>query len=351
LGNPEQRSPSQGKGVWVIAERRQEQLENISFEMVSGARQLADELGEEVTVVVVGTAGEELAGTLANYGADRVYLVESPLLSEYSAELYVAALTQLFEEEKPEIVLCGATLMGRDIAPRIAARLKTGLVSECTGLAINEERLLQPTKLIHGGKVSGTFLYSASIPQMATVKPGIMAIRKSAASRKPEVTVITPEPGKREPRCKKIGVMKADPDKLGLDESEVIVAGGRGLGSAANFQLLTRLARSLGGVVAASLGAIDEGWAPRKSLIGQTGMTVTPRLYVACGISGSIYHVMGMKDSRFIVAINKDRNAPIFNYADMGIVGDVADVIPAITGRLEALSKSPAQRSKEANNA
>lgn len=351
MGNPEQRSPSQTNGVWVIAEHKQEQLEDISFELVSGARQFADELGEEVDVVIVGSADGELAGTLASYGADRVYLVENPLLSEYSAEHYIEVLTQLFKEEKPEIVLCGATLMGRDIAPRIAARLKTGLVSECTGLAINEERLLRPTKLIHGGKVSGTFLCSASKPQMATVKPGVMAIRKLTTTKKPEIRLITPELGKREPRCRVLGVMKADPEKIGLDEAEVIVAGGRGLGNATNFQLLTKLARSLGGVVAASLGAIDEGWAPRKSLIGQTGMSVKPRLYVSCGISGSIYHIMGMKDSKFIVAINKDRNAPIFNYADVGVVGDVADVISAITSRLETLPKSTAQQSKEANNA
>jgi len=350
LANPEQPHPSQDKGVWVVAEHKHGQLEDISLELVSGARQLADELGEEVSAVIAGSADETLAGTLTGYGADRVYLVDSPSLSEYSAERYVAVLTRLFEEEKPGIVLCGATFMGRDIAPRLAARLKTGLVSECTGLAINEERLLRQTKLIHGGKVSATFLCPASRPQMATVKPGVMAISKPTATKKPEVRIITPELDKRGPRCKALGVRKADPDSIGLDEAEVIVAGGRGLGSAANFQLLTRLARSLGGVVAASLGAIDEGWAPRKSLIGQTGMSATPRLYVACGISGSIYHVMGMKDSRFIVAINKDRNAPIFNYADMGIVGDAADIIPAITSRLEALSKSIAQQSKKAKD-
>jgi electron transfer flavoprotein alpha subunit len=350
LANPEQRRPAPSNDVWVIAEHKHGQFEDVSLELVSGARQLADELGEEVGAVIIGSADETLAGALASYGADRVYLVDSPSLSGYSVEHYVAVLAGLFEEEKPGIVLCGATFMGRDIAPRLAARLKTGLVSECTALAINEERLLQPTKLIYDGKVSATFLCPASSPQMATVKAGAMAAKKLTAARKPEVRVIAPEAGKSEPRCKVLGVRKADPDSIGLDEAEVIVAGGRGLGSAANFQLLNGLARNLGGVVAASLGAIDEGWARRKSLIGQTGMSVTPRLYVACGISGSIYHVMGMKDSRFIVAINKDRNAPIFSYADMGIVGDAADVIPAITGRLEALSKSTAQQSKEAKD-
>ena len=350
MANLEQPRPSQGNGVWVIAEHKHGQIENTGLELVSEARQLADELGEEVGVVIAGSADETLAGTLAGYGADRVYMLDSPFLSEYSAERYVSILTKLFEEEKPGIVLCGATSMGRDIAPRLAARLKTGLVSECTGLAINEEHLLQQTKLIYDGKVSATFLCPDSRPQIATVKPGVMAAKKAATAKKPEVRVITPEHGNKEPRCKALGIRKADPDDIGLDEAEVIVAGGRGLGSAANFQLLTGMARSLGGVVAASLGAIDEGWAPRNSLIGQTGMSVTPRLYVACGISGSIYHAMGMKDARFIVAINKDRNAPIFNYADMGIVGDAAEVIPAITSRLKALSENMAQQSKEARD-
>ena len=348
--NPQEQTPVQHSGVWAVAEHKQGQLEDISLELVSGARQLADELGEEVGVVIAGSDDNALAETLVGYGADRVYLVESPLRSDYWPEHYVAVFTRLFKEEKPGIVLFGATLMGREIAPRLAARLETGLVSECTALHINNERLLQPTKTVYDGKVSATFLCPDSRPQMATVKPGAMVVRKASTAKKPEVRVITPETGKSKPRCKVLGIRKADPDSIGLDETEVIVAGGRGMGSAANFQLLTGLARSLGGVVAASLGAIDEGWAPRKNLIGQTGMSVTPRLYVACGISGSIYHVMGMKDARFIVAINKDRSAPIFNYADMGIVGDVAEIIPAITSRLKALSESIAQPSKEAKD-
>lgn len=345
---------SLAKGVWILVEQRQGEFDDIVLEVVSGGRQLADELGEEVRAVVIGSHDKGLAGTLASYGADEVYFIESPLLSEYSAysaELYIEVLSKLFEDENPEIVLCGATLMGRDLAPRLAARLKTGLVSNCISLAINEEGLLLQTKPTHGGKVSSTIVCPTSKPQMATVRPGVMAIRKPDTTRRPEVKLITPQLSKREPRCRTIGFMKADPEQIGLDEAEIIVAGGRGLGSTDNFQLLTRLAKSLSGVVAASLGAIDEGWAPRKSLIGQTGMTVTPRLYVACGISGSIYHVMGMKDSKFIVAINKDPNASIFNYADMSIVGDVIEVIPAITAQLEKLSSNITQRSKDASNA
>jgi len=342
---------SAGKGIWILAEHKQGQLEDVVLEVVSMGRQLADELKEEVETVVIGSNDDKLAKTLASYGADKVYFIESPLLSEYSAELYLEVLSRLFEDENPEIVLCGATLVSRDLTPRLAARLKTGLVTECTGLAVNREGKLQFAKLTHGSRISTTFICPDARPQIATIKPGVMNIRKPDTTRRSEVKLITPQLSKKEPRCKTIGFMKADPEKVGLDEAEVIVAGGRGLGSANNFQLLSRLARSLDGVVAASLGAIDEGWVPRKSLIGQTGVTVTPRLYIACGISGSIYHAMGMKESKFIVAINKDRNAPIFNYADMGIVGDVLEIIPEITNRLEALSSDITQQSKGTSNA
>ncbi len=342
---------SAGKGVWILAEHKQGQLDDVVPEVVSMGRQLADELKEEVETVVIGSKDDKLAKTLASYGADKVYFIESPLLPEYSAELYLEVLSRLFEDENPEIVLCGATLVSRDLAPRLAARLKTGLITECTGLTVNSEGELQFTKLTYENRISTTLICPGAGPKIATVKPGVMSIRKPDSTRRPQVKLITPQLNKKEPRCKTTGFMKADPEKIGLDEAEIIVAGGRGLGSANNFQILSRLARSLGGVVAASLGAIDEGWVPRKSLIGQTGVTVTPRLYIACGISGSIYHAMGMKESKFIVAINKDRNAPIFNYADMGIVGDVLEIIPEITNRLEVLSSDITQQGKGTSNA
>lgn len=335
------------KDVLALVEQKQGQLEDISLEVISKGRQLADELGEEVQAVVVGSDNEELAKTLASYGADKVYFLNSPLLLKYCAELYVEALSKFFEDKSPKIVLCGATLIGRDLAPRLAARLKTGLVSECVSLALNEEGLLLQAKLTHGGKVCSTFVCPVSRPQMATVKPGVVEKQKPDAARKAEVVLVSPQLTLKEHQTSLKGFLKADPEKIGLDEADVIVAGGRGVGNPENFGLLGELAKNLGGVVGGSLGAIDEGWLPRKKLVGQTGMSVTPRLYIACGISGSIYHVLGMKDSEVIIAINKDRGAPIFKYADMGLVADVAEIIPVIINHLRELPKSMVQHDSE----
>lgn len=333
---------SGGKSVWVLAEQSEGQLKDISFEALSCGRQLADDLGGQVGVVAVGSNNRELAETLASYGADKVYLLHSPLLLEYSAELYVEALSKLFQDESPEVVLCGATLMGRDLFPRLAARLKTGLISECISLALNQEGLLLGTKLTHGGRISSTIVCPVSKPQMATVKPGVITVAKPDINRKAGVIAITPELSQREPRTSVKGVARADPEKIGLDEADIIVAGGKGMASQENFQLLEQIARHLGGVVAGSLGAIDEGWLPRRKLVGQTGTTVAPKLYIACGISGSVYHVLGMRDSEFVIAINKDRSAPIFKVADMGIIGDVVEVTSAIIDRLGGLAQNTA---------
>jgi electron transfer flavoprotein alpha subunit len=331
---------SRGKSVWVLAEQSEGRLKDVSFEVLSKGRQLADELGEQVSAVAVGSNSQELAETLASYGADKVYLIHSPLLLKYDAELYVEVLSKLFEDENPEVVLCGATLIGRELAPRLAARLKTGLVSECINLALNQEELLLGTKLTHGGRVSSTIVCPTSKPQMATIKPGVMTIAKPNTARKPAVTVTTPELSQRERRTSVKGIVKADPEKISLDEADIIVAGGKGVGSQENFQLLEELAKHLRGVVAGSLGAIDEGWLPRRKLVGQTGTTVAPKLYIACGISGSVYHVLGMRDSEFVIAINKDPSAPIFKVADMGIIGDVVEVISAIIDQLRGLAKN-----------
>lgn len=331
------------KDVWVVAEQNQVEPEDACLEIISKARQLADKLGEEVKAAVIGSSKTELALILASYGADKVYFVDHPLLSEYSVELYVEALSRLFEDESPNIVLLCDSVMGRHLASRLAVRLKTGLVSECVSLELSEEGLLIQTKLTYGGRVSSTIICPNSRPQMATIKPGVMERKKPDANRKPEVKTITPQLEQREPRSIVKGFVKADPEKLGLDESEVIVAGGRGLGNIENFQLLWKLAKQLGGVIAGSLAAVDEGWIPRSRLVGQTGMTVAPKLYIACGISGSNYHVLGMKDSRVIVVINKDRNASIFKLADLGLVGDAAEVIPAIINKLRELAGKASQ--------
>jgi electron transfer flavoprotein alpha subunit len=342
---------SESKSVWVLIEREEGQIEAASLETLSCGRQLADNLGGSVVAVIAGSEGQELAGVLASYGADDIFLLDSPRLQEYSADLYVEALSGIIKDKSPDIFLCGATLTGRELAPRIAARLGTGLISECISLSINQEGRLTGTKLTHGGRISSTILCPAAGTQIATVKSGIITLSRQNNTRQAKISVITPEPGRGESRIRVKSVVKAAPDKISLDEAEVIVAGGKGVGSLENVRLLEELAGRLGGVVAGSLGAVDEGWLPRKKLVGQTGTTVAPKLYIACGISGSIYHVLGMKDSGFIIAVNKDRNAPIFKVADMSIVGDAAGIISAIVEKLPGTAEETDNNNAEAGNA
>jgi electron transfer flavoprotein alpha subunit len=341
---------SSEKSVWVIAEHSEGQVEEISFEVLSCARKLADDLDGQVYAVAVGSSSQELAETLGSYGADKVFLLHSPLLLEYRIELYVEALTKLLANENPEVVLCGATLIGRDLSPRLAARLGTGLISDCVNLDLNREGLLLGSKLTYGGRINSTIFCPASRPQMATVKPGVTTVAKPDNAKKPEVALITPELSQLEPRTSLKRVVRADPEKISLDEADIIVTGGRGMGEQRNFQLLEEMAKQLGGVVAGSLGAVDEGWVPRRKLVGQTGTTVAPKLYIACGISGSVYHVLGMKDSEFVIAINKDRDAPIFKVADMSIIGDVIEVTSAIIACLRGVTGNTARRNSEVSD-
>lgn len=323
------------KDIWILSEHSEGKAEDLTLELITKGRSLADELKAMVCVATIGARNETLADTLAQFGADTVYFLDNPLLSEYSIERHVDALSGLLNEKEPEILLCGSTIRGSELAFRLAARLKTGLVTNCVSLSLDEEGNLLQTKLTHGGKVSTTHITPNSRPQMVTVRAGVMDKAKPDATRKPEVIEYTPQIPHREPRIRVTkSFIKADPTKISLDEADGIVAGGRGMGSAEGFQLLGRLAKRLGMVVAGSLPAIDEGWLPRNKQVGQTGMTVSPDLYIACGISGSNYHILGMKDSKAIIAINIDRNAPIFKVADMGIVGDVFEIIPAIIDQL-----------------
>ena len=334
---------SPAKGVWVLAESKQEQFDDFSLQVVSGGRQLADKLGEDTRVIVVGSNNRALADTLADYGADKVYFLDSPQLLSYSGELYVDVLSQLLEDESAGILLCGATLIGRDLAPRLAARLKTGLVTDCVGLEIDAEGSLLQTKPTYGGKVYTNLTCSEARPQLVTIKSDVMEVKKSATARKPVIVPIAPKFNGNEPRTKTVGLVKGDPGTIGIEEAEMIVAGGRGVGSAENFRVLEELAGVLGASIAASLPAVDAGWVSSARQVGQTGKTVAPRLYIACGISGASYHTLGMKDSETVIAINTDRHAPIFKLADVGIVGDILEVVPAITSGLKGIIKKDAR--------
>jgi electron transfer flavoprotein alpha subunit len=336
---------SSAKGVWVLVEKDEEgMIEDCSLEIVSEGRRFADERGEQLSALTFTSNTQETVDILAGYGADEVYFFHSPLLADNHVELYEESLFQLVEEKKPAILLFGASLPGNDLASRLAARLRTGLVSDCVELSLNKEGLLVQTKLTHGSRIATTIISSGSRPQIATVKPGILQKRMPDGKTETRVTAFSPELSETTARMKPEGVVKADPEKIGLDEAEIIISGGRGIGSAENFGLLKELARSLSGAVGASLGAVDDEFAPRKNLVGQTGATVTPKLYVACGISGSIYHVLGMKDSDVIIAINKDRYAPIFKYSDMGLLGDVAEIMPALIERVRQALRDSGER-------
>jgi electron transfer flavoprotein alpha subunit len=324
--------------IWTFVEVTETEVDEISLEVLGAAKGLTESADTEVVAVTFGESCGEIAETLASFGADRILFIEDVSSAQAPVERCEEALYQVSQQEDPDMILFGDSLFGRDLAARVAARLETGFVSDCVGLSMDEQGLLLQTKLTHGGKVATTFISPTSKPQMATLREGVFDKRKPSPSRKVKTVTYTLGPGQIESRATRLGFVKADPEKIGLDEADIIVSGGRGMGSAENFEVLHDLARVLGGVVGASLGAVDEKIAPRKSLVGQTGTAVSPKLYMACGISGSIYHVLGMKESQVIIAVNKDRSAPIFKVADMGVVGDATEVLPALLKRLKETS-------------
>jgi electron transfer flavoprotein alpha subunit len=333
---------SADKGIWVLAEYDEGGLSDVSLELLSEGRRFADKFGDELSAVLVGHDNPALVNRLSEHGADRVYLVDSPLLDN-SVELQAQALSSLVREQKPRILLCGVTSFGRDIAARLAAALKAGLASNCTALDLSEDGLLLQTKPVYRERASATLICPTARPQIATVVPGVMDIKRAKIAKQAEVIRVDPRLDSSVPCAKVVRFVKGDPKTMSLDEAPIIVSGGRGVGSRENFQLLEKLAGVLGGVVAGSRIAVDEGYIPSTKQVGQTGKTVTPKLYIACGISGSVYHTMGMKDSKTIVVINKDRNAPMFNMADLGIVGDLLEIVPAITNEIIVTSQVSAE--------
>ncbi len=330
---------STASGIWVLAEQRNGELQEISLELVGEARKLADEMKEELWAVLVGSSVENLVPPLAHYGADKVLLVEHPLLQNYTTEAYTSVLTGLITQHQPSTVVIGATSNGRDLAPRLATRLKTGLVTECTILKIAENGSLQMTKPTHGGKVYSTFTCNSARPMMATVKPGVLGLGKANTSRKAETVRAELSEDLGEIRTKVTGFEKADPRTVDLTEAEIIVAGGRGVGSAEKYRLIEELADLLGGSVGGSRVARDAGWVPFERQIGQTGRTVAPNLIITAGVSGATQFTNGMKDSKAIIVVNKDRNAPIFKIADVGVVGDLNEVLPALIEKVQAAKK------------
>jgi len=318
------------RGLWVFAEQRGGVIAPVSYELIGEARRLADALDTELSAVLFGTGMEEAAGTLIKSGADRVYLFEDELLNEFHEDAYADALSQLVTEHKPEIVIAGATSIGRAFVPLVATRLWTGLTADCTSLGVDlEKRNLLQTRPAFGGNIMATIVCPGHRPQMATVRPGVF--KKPAPDDGRTGEVIKCGPGKPlVSRTKLLDVITEDGHSVNISEAEVIVAGGRGMGGTEGFGMLKELADLLGGVLGASRAAVDSEWIPYPHQVGQTGRTVNPKLYIACGISGAIQHVAGMQSSDTIIAINKDPDAPIFDVADYGVVGDVFEIVPAM---------------------
>ena len=324
------------KNVFVIAEQRDGKIMKVSYELIGKARELANDLGQDVVAVLMGSGVEAVAGDLAKAGADKVIVVDDPMLAEYVTEPYAKATTAVIKANDPEIVLFGASSIGRDLAPRVSARIHTGLTADCTKLEIDPEtKLLNMTRPAFGGNTIATIACPEFRPQMATVRPGVMQALESC-DKVGEVEKFAVEFTPADMNVEICEVVKTDKKSVDITEAKILVSGGRGLGSAEGFAQLKDLADVLGGEIAASRAAVDSGWIEKDRQVGQTGKTVRPDLYVACGISGAIQHAAGMEESEFIVAINKEESAPIFGICDLGIVGDLNKIVPKLT---EALKK------------
>jgi electron transfer flavoprotein alpha subunit len=327
---------AQGRGVWVFAEQRDGKVAGVSFELLGAGRGLAEKLGTELVAVLFGGTDHD-AKELIGWGADKVFHSDDPLLSTFNDEPYAALLSKLIEEQRPEIVLTGATPIGRSFFPRVAAKLRAGLTADCTSLEIDEEtkNLLQ-IRPAFGGNIMATIFCPHARPQMATVRPRVMKRGAYDASKNGEIVKISAKGIAS--RTKVVETVKEVSElAINLQDANIIVAGGRGMGGEKGFQLLYELADALGASVAASRAAVDEGWVPYRHQVGQTGKTVSPKLYIACGISGAVQHLVGMQSSDVIIAINKNPEAPIFSVATYGIVGDAQEILPMLIKKIKDL--------------
>ena len=339
------------KGVYVFAQQVDNELSGIAFELLGKAKELAKDLNTDVTAMLLGSDVKGLVDQLAEYGADKVIVVDDPELKNYRTEPYAHAVASIINEYKPEIVLVGATAIGRDLGPRVSARVATGLTADCTVLEIGDfpinpipgkeqkHNQLLMTRPAFGGNTIATIACPDNRPQMATVRPGVMQKIDPIAGAKAEVIEYNPGFTPNNKYVEILDIVKEVSDTVDIMEAKILVSGGRGVGSAENFKMLQDLADVIGGTVSCSRAVVDNGWQPRDIQVGQTGKTVRPNVYFAIGISGAIQHVAGMEESDIIVAINKDETAPIFDVADYGIVGDLNKIVPALTEKLRAVVK------------
>ena len=341
------------KGVYIYAQQVDNKLSDIAFELVGKAKELAADLNTEVTAVLLGSNVKALATELGEYGADKVIVVDNPALETYRTEPYAQALVSVINEYKPEIMLVGATAIGRDLGPTVSARVKTGLTADCTKLEIGDfpinampgqeqkHNQLLMTRPAFGGNTIATIACPDNRPQMATVRPGVMQKLPKEAGRAAEVIEYNPALEENNRYVEIMDIVKAVGNVENIMDAKVLVSGGRGVGSAENFEMLRDLASCFkGGMVSCSRAAVENGWLAQDYQVGQTGKTVRPQIYFAIGISGAIQHVAGMEESDLIIAINKDADAPIFDVADYGIVGDLNKIVPALTEAIKANAAS-----------
>ena len=329
------------RNVWVFVEQTEGEAARVSWELMGAGAELARSLGVELCALVIGEQVEGLCQEAFRYGAAKAYLLEHPVYRHYRTEPYLDACCHLIDRHKPEIVLMGASGMGRDLAGAVATRLKTGLTADCTGLGIDDKRNLMQTRPAFGGNIMATIMCDRFRPQMATVRPQVMPLPEPREGARGEIIRdgFAPDEGGIFTKVLEIIRDSKGKDEVDIAGAEFIVSGGRGLMTKENFNLLRELADELGGVIGGSRSAVDAGWLPADRQVGQTGKTVRAKIYIACGISGAIQHLVGMQDSDVIIAINRDKEAPIFEVATYGIVGDLFQVVPLLTSQIRELKQ------------
>ena len=320
------------KGIWVFIEQKNGRVQSVSYELLGKAQELAKKLNCQVSGVLIGDKLEDQLDELIFCGADNIYLVQAPELANFQDEPYTNILVELVKKYKPEILLCGATNIGRSLISRVAINIKAGLTADCTGLDIDpDKKILLQTRPAFGGNIMATIISPNYRPQMATVRHKVFAPMAADKKRKGKIIKESFDSALYFSRTKLLDIVDEIESTVNLSEADIIVSGGRGMGNTENFKLLEELAHVLNAAVGSSRAAVDSGWMPYSHQVGQTGRTVGPKIYIACGISGQIQHLVGMQSSKIIIAINKDPEAPIFKVATYGIVGDLFQIVPALT--------------------
>lgn len=329
------------KGVWVFAEQRDGELQKVALELLGKGREIADKLGVKLTALLLGHKNiEVMTNELGAYGADEVLVCDHELLSHYTTDAYTKVINEVVNLKKPEIIFIGASFIGRDLGPRVAGRLSTGLTADCTSLDVDpENNNLLMTRPAFGGNLMATIVCGDHRPQMSTVRPGVFEKLSKDENRTFSVEEFEVKLSPEDIRTETMEVVKSLKQMVDITEANIIVSGGRGLGCKENFTILKELADAMGGTVAGSRAAVDNGWVEKAFQVGQTGKTVRPTVYIACGISGAIQHLAGMQESDFIIAINKDADCPLMKVADVALVGEVNKIVPELIAQYKEMNK------------